>query len=372
MNGIFVIGPAKSGTTLMISLLDNHPDLSVIPLEVKFYEHYCNTLHKSATYEELNDYFFNVSKLKLMDPSRYQSVDKMTSGRTDFHQVDFKLFSKNMNQYIDKCKLNKKQGQIFSEYLTNLHKAFSISIGNGNGKETNFAAKEGNHGLPYIKQITKDFPYAKFIIMVRDPRDMYASFKLIKPLVKSGANYPSLFFADLSFSDWLFGNRKKSCMAYMDYFEDISASKQFCFVRYEDLVNDTKESMVSISNFLGLQFNNTMLEPTTAGSLWGGNSSSEKSFSNVNSSRVGKWKDVLEEREIKLLDYFLEDYIKKHGYKIDGKKISIWRVISSIRSSDFSSLEVNIKDFFRPYVRIARYLMKIGLYFLTFIRRIGS
>jgi hypothetical protein len=29
-------------------------------------------------------------------------------------------------------------------------------------------------------QIIKDFPCAKFIIMVRDPRDMYASFKLIK------------------------------------------------------------------------------------------------------------------------------------------------------------------------------------------------
>jgi hypothetical protein len=323
-----------------------------------------------VTYKELNDYFFNVAKLKLMDPSEYDSVDKMTSGRTDFHRVDFKLFLEKMDQYTDKYRLNKSPGRIFSEYLINLHEAYSISI--GSGKATNFAAKEGNHGLPYIKQIIKDFPRAKFIVMVRDPRDMYASFKLIKPLVESGDNYPSFFSVDMSFSEWLLGNRKKSCMTYMDYFEDINPSEQFCFVRYEDLVKNPKESMMSISNFLGLQFNNTMLEPTTAGSLWGGNSSSEKSFSNVNPSRVEKWRRVLEEREVKLIDYFLGNYIRKYGYKVENKTVSIWNVITAIRSSDFNPININIKDFFRPYVRVVRYLQKVGLYFLVFIRRISS
>jgi len=44
MVSAFVIGPIRTGTTLMITLLADHPQLSVIPLEVKFYEHYYNSL----------------------------------------------------------------------------------------------------------------------------------------------------------------------------------------------------------------------------------------------------------------------------------------------------------------------------------------
>ena len=165
----------------MISLLDSHPDLSVIPLEVKFYEHYYNTLNKNASFKELNDYFFKTAKLKLMNPDYYESVDKMTSGRTDFRQVDFKLFTDKMDQYENKYQSLKNSDQIFRQYLINLHVAYSFAT--GGGQATNFAVKEGNHGLPYIKQMIEDFPRAKFIVMVRDPRDMFASFKLIKPLI---------------------------------------------------------------------------------------------------------------------------------------------------------------------------------------------
>ena len=35
---VFIAGNAKSGTTLVQSLLDGHPSLSVIPIELKFFK----------------------------------------------------------------------------------------------------------------------------------------------------------------------------------------------------------------------------------------------------------------------------------------------------------------------------------------------
>src|SRR5438128_164057 len=35
---VFVCGPARSGTTLLMRLLDSHPDLAVLPGETYFYQ----------------------------------------------------------------------------------------------------------------------------------------------------------------------------------------------------------------------------------------------------------------------------------------------------------------------------------------------
>ena len=39
-----ILGVGKNGTTLMGSLLDNHPEISTFPMEMKFVEHYLNTI----------------------------------------------------------------------------------------------------------------------------------------------------------------------------------------------------------------------------------------------------------------------------------------------------------------------------------------
>lgn len=367
MNGVFVIGPMKSGTTLMMSLLDSHPELTSIPLEIKFYEHYFNTLSQSKDYSKLNNFFFNESKIKLMDSSNSTSPDVMTSGRANFDNFNFASFHQDMKKNELKKDNSNANISFFKKYLLDLHKAYSSAL---ELPLTNkFVAKEGMHGLPYINQILSDFPNAKFIVMVRDPRDMFASFKLIRSLIESGRVYPSLIDADLSFFSLLFGFKKKSFIAYMDYFNNFKEDSNFCFVRYEDLVEDTLKKMKELSTFIGINFHDSMIKTSTAGNLWGGNSSNEKPFNGVSSSRTNKWKDELDEREIRIIEYFFSSYLNQHGYQKENNYLSAIQIFFSFRLSDFNKVNVSFKDFFRPYLRIFKYIFKIVKYYLILIKR---
>jgi len=372
MNGIFVIGPAKSATTLMIALLDNHPNLSVMPLEIKFYEHFTNSLSSGSNYEDINRFFFEESKIKHMNPIYYASVDKMNSGRTDFKNVDFDLFRSLMDRNVQNYKENSNGflGDIRANYLVDLNKAYVASLGRDEKDINSFAVKEGNHGLPYIDMIINDFPKAKFIVMVRDPRDMYASFKITQEAVRSGGSFPSFYSPELSLLPWLLGNVEKSCAAYMRYFADASNSDRFHFVRYEDVVGNTQDVMHGVSDFVDVAFNASLLDPTTAGRLWGGNSSNEKKFTDISSSRVQKWKKILDKREVLILEYYLKGYMDKYGYVSENNKISPWNVLASFRLKDIDPPNISYKDFFRPYVRIAKYVYRILFYVILTTKKV--
>ena len=49
MKSCFVIGPVKSGTTLLISLLDSHPELALFPMEVKLFTHWIEKFADNKT-----------------------------------------------------------------------------------------------------------------------------------------------------------------------------------------------------------------------------------------------------------------------------------------------------------------------------------
>lgn len=165
MSSCIVIGPPKSATTLMISLLDSHPGLAVIPLEVKFYDHFYSFFKGKATYEVLNDFFLNKSKITLIKQHNTDLLDPMNTGHVNFTNVDFSVIEKEMRK---KCR-NKDSGCIgrstVGRYIVDFYQAYSAASGYFGLK--GFAIKEGNHVLPYVNNIMSDFPGAKFVVMVR-------------------------------------------------------------------------------------------------------------------------------------------------------------------------------------------------------------
>ena len=57
-----ILGVGKNGTTLMGSLLDNHPEISTFPMEMKFVEHYLNTI-KDKSFNGVIKFFLKESKI---------------------------------------------------------------------------------------------------------------------------------------------------------------------------------------------------------------------------------------------------------------------------------------------------------------------
>ena len=131
----FVIGPGKSGTTLMISLLDNHPELAVIPLEVKFYAHYYSTLKANVDYRTLNDFFLDQSKLQMISEDGVTTRDSMNTGYVNFSNVDFEVLEKEMQKCSSRSHEDENHNcSVISTYLVDLHKAYTRALGSGKKK----------------------------------------------------------------------------------------------------------------------------------------------------------------------------------------------------------------------------------------------
>jgi hypothetical protein len=368
MTSTFVIGPVKSGTTLMISLLDNHPNLSVIPLEIKFYEHYYNAIEQTPSYDRLNELFMFNSKISIIDPQGIHATDTMNSGYVNFSNVDFKKFKKSMHENVKQYKETGNQKSLLPKYIEDLHQAYTQSLGHEN--KQGFAIKEGCHGLPYIDAMRADFKGAKFIVMVRDPRDIFSSYKSITELKQNKRRSFGSFTGNLCLFSFLFDHPGKSILSYMDYFNTAEDDSSVLFVRYEDLVENANEEMHKVSKFLGVPFSERMLEPTNAGLSWGGNSSSGEKLNSIVGSRKNKWPKVLSEKEILIIEFFLGKYLHQNNYPMVNKNISKIKCATSVRFSHFGRPMICWKDFLRPYVRIARHISWVGMSLYLMIKRV--
>jgi len=237
--------------------------------------------------------------LTLLNKIRKDLTAKDNTGDVDFSFFDFAKFESSMRK-IDgsKCSL--------SDYIYKVHEAYYSVSGNNNYK--GFVAKEGNWGLVYLGKMMKDFPDVKFVVMVRDPRDVFSSAKEI-----SNTHVTHFIFNTG-------GNAGHRMLDFSNKLYSYLNSSNFLFVRYEDLVINTKDVMSLVSNFLGVEFNSSMLIATTFGSLWRGNSSNrDLNFSTISASRVGRWKKDLDDFEIYAIEYFFKDYMKLWGYKFASK-----------------------------------------------------
>jgi hypothetical protein len=75
---------------------------------------------------------------------------------------------------------------------------------------------------------------------------------------------------------------------------------KFLVYRYENIVTDTNKAMRSISSSIGLDFNDSLLEPTIMGNPWGGNSHQGKQ-SGVNKELKDYYSEVLTKDELELI-----------------------------------------------------------------------
>jgi len=339
-NTCVVMGPVKSGTTLMISLMDSHKDLSLFPMEVKFFTHWLERLSdKQPTYTDLNEFFFEESKIRLMNNNLKDRADIMNSGRIDFSGFNYSEFKHEMNQAAIRTKEVEISGtELFRKFIRDIHETLDALCGK-NGRKV-IVSKEGNHGAKYLNQIRDLYPRSKFIVIVRDPRDIFVSFKAIAEKKKAGLKSPS-FKEKITPCRFINGNKGKNIYAYNELAKRYKGSEDFCFVRYEDLVSNTAKEMTVVAKFLGVKFTNELISPTNLGNPWGGNASSLIGFERVESNRTEKWRKELESSERRIIEYFCYGYLESSGYDLPMVKPLNYRVILDILLTEVREVRVS-------------------------------
>ena len=342
MKSCFLIGPVKSGTTLLISLLDSHPELALFPMEVKIFTHWIERFADDETrYSDLNDFFLNTSKIKLMDESRKGAADIMNSGRIDFSGFDFKAFEKiQKEKSVMPENYNLTGPKLIQKYMLDLHRSLSKVLGVTEPKA--FVSKEGNHGANYIKDIVELFPQARFIVLVRDPRDMFVSFKVIAEKKRQGVHSPT-FKDNVSACRFVNENKGKNISSYTELYFKRAQDEKFHFVKYENLVRNPIEEMTKIAQFLEINNLASLQYPSNFGNRWGGNSSSMGEFKGVESNRLKKWAQELASSESRIIEFFLYEYLTQAKYVIEHAQKNRLRILADVIGTEAKSIKTSFR-----------------------------
>jgi hypothetical protein len=296
---VFIGGHRKSGTTLLLNLLDSHPELLTYPADSGFFYGY-------FPISEIENY----SIQQKIDAILSLPVQNLESELNRLSDEDRKDIGFDLDKFKKKiCLLNSESDITSKQMLKNLisfYKDFFLV----SSSYKKWVEKTTSSEI-YASEIFQWFPNAKFIHVIRDPRDNWGSL-----LSGWDARYRNLNDSKERLLQSLI-DRCKLGMEFGKYNQDIFGSKKYLIVKYEDLTQKPEETMKKISSFLEIKYDSILLKPTICGKLWEGNNFEGKKFKSISNVNINRWKERISEKDGMIIEYFFEDIMKYYDYQLE-------------------------------------------------------
>jgi hypothetical protein len=268
---VLVAGPDRSGTTLMFALLASHRELSMV--------------RRTNMWR-----YFHRRYGDLADPA---NLDRCLAAMTTYRRM--------RHLAPDEARIRAEfalgapsYGRLFS--LFHAHHAERAGKSRWGDKSL--------HTEHYADRIFEEFPDARVLHMVRDPRDRYASVRRRngQDLSRVGAA-TGRWWASTSA-----GRRNQT--RYPD---------RYRLVRYEDLVQNPSGTIREVCAFLGIEFQPEMLTMDGAPEhqARGGNNSSfgDLGPQTISTKAVGRYPDVLRPSELAFIQLVVGREMRAVGYE---------------------------------------------------------
>lgn len=300
---IFIIGAHKSGTTLLRNLLDGHPSLYAIPIESHFFQ--ISGFWIDNEYRQ--QYPINLSNKDIRNRAINYISEK--NKNTNKYGGSFAKDLFNIPLFKNKFKIKHLKNNtkfILEQYF----KAIYYSINKRElGKERRIVEKSVENA-EFAQYYNKFYPQAKFIHIIRNP---YSNFVSLRKYKSIDFGYPII--------------RRMLRTLYNNYYylyRNQKLIKNYFIIRYEDLVTNPSKWLKKISNFLDIEFQNSLLEPTYRGVRWKGNSLSDKNFTEISPIRLNSWKKEINPIEIIYINHLFKFVLKDFDYSFFNKTGSFW------------------------------------------------
>lgn len=298
---IFILGSHKSGTSLVRSLLDGHPELFVIPFET----HFMALLGHWITYSyrkqpPSQDPGFLEGFVKLLEEyarSNDRNADVLLGDRIDMNKV--RAFVKELDVVKDPSEALSVLMRLLPQIMEGLESA--------QGKRT--VEKSVEH-LEMAMELSFWFPKAHFIHIVRNP---YANMVALRKFKAKNQGYPLINKVYRSLESgyyWLQRNQQ--------------VIPNYHVLKYEDLVQDPEGRMRELAAFLGIDFQDSLLYPTLLGSPWGGNSSYGP-LSFISAEHLARWKREITPFEANLVSRYFGHVLEAYGYEALDTIPGVWK-----------------------------------------------
>lgn len=298
----FIVGNSRSGTTMMLRILNNHPNVFVLN-ELHFFEQLWSTSDKDVILSK-EAAIQLISKLFFIQKEGY-------TGEMD-----------------DKKYLSEAQTFIYNfsdaPYIPHiLYAEFMKIITHQEGKT--IPCEKTPQNVFYIKEILELFPKAKIINMVRDPRAILLSQKRKWMRRKMGATFITRKEAlrlRINYHPYTLSKLWNAAIAAANKFKD---HPQVMHVRFEDILDNPADTMKNICQHLGIEYLDEMLDIPQA-------SSSNEADSNekgIKKERAGNWKNGgLSDAEIAICEKTSGQYFQQFSYPLMQPQVSKLSLIS--------------------------------------------
>ncbi len=300
----FIAGPAKSGTTLLVSLLDGNPELLVFPAETAYFP---TALTKWAPHGRRAqfDYLTRESFARVL----FGAVPRPGKhAYNDFPKEEFlKHFEMNAFDPANKDR----------DLLVLMIESYAAVRGIDLSRVKRWIEKTPAN-RDHLGAILARFPQAKILLTIRDPRALMAAQIALEKTRRTG-RFSTYYVA----AHW----RKAARLA----LQIRSGSLPGFVVQYEKLVSQTDQTMRDVCAYLGVDFSPEMLSPTKVGQPWAGNSAAQTGFTTVSMEPAFRWRTELNDDEIGWIEWHCRDLMPQFGYELQQSEKRLVPWIKPIR-----------------------------------------
>ncbi len=261
---IFVVGCGRSGTTMLRTILDKHPDLAIPPESLFIVD-----------YLKAQKFFKGPRLLKSI-----LSESELSEWGIRFAESDFNDLELNAGNIITRC-----------------HEIYSRSRGKV------IWGQKTPRFVRFLPLLCQFYPRARVIHVVRDPRAVVSS------LINSNVHRSNALFAALR---W----RRDAGAGHAAMSQDPGNILE---IRYEDYVTEPGAVTAEICEFLGIPFVQEMIE-NDGQALPEYNNSYYSSVHHLltkppDSSRISAWQGRLSDRELAVVEWICSDLMNELDYK---------------------------------------------------------
>jgi len=261
-NIIFVCGALRSGSSLTHLMLDHHPNIKN-PGEFDFL---FDQISDDGVFPEIDRYHDWLSSHRI-----FQSKSLLIDKSLTYREL--------INSFIKQLSVD---GSVLA---LNIHRGF--------------------YRIPFI------FPDAKYIHLIRDPRDVSRS---SIGMGWAGNVYYGVDHWVATENDWIFLQEKMP-------------SEQVLQIKFEDLITSPEKVLSGVCKFVGLAYSERMMDYTL-----------KSTYSKPDASLVNQWKRKLSVREIQYVELKASHLMSTLGYELSGEALISISLVEKIKLKIFNKL----------------------------------
>ncbi len=308
---IFIVGCPRSGTTILATILNSHPEIATATET-----HFFNYISHEKKYDWKN---FTEAHFELfLDESRI----------VDFYTL-LKITKDELRESFKKTKLssnpdnNKKQ--IFNILIETLLEK----------KAKKFFCEKTPQHLQNVEKIIELYPKAKIIHLIRDGRDT------VNSLIKMPWRPAGLL------------NNSRFWQGYIKLGKKLEAKlgkDSFVTIKYEDLLKEPETTIKKLCDFLSVTYTESMIRRDSAENKDSDNIFSDwesswkhKSLEEIDSTRIGAWEKELGSEDQQILNWHQSKILRDLGYEAEQVQLQLNTRLKVI----FEYLKLSTKKIFR-------------------------